>query len=198
MSEDAKLAWKYFEMCSTEHYLDEALMVVFGATADDGETDPDTWPCTNIVYDPYDSSFELWGVDDAWVPTDEQLKAAFALGFAQAWFVCKDGHTQRFATAAGKLTEPYQSQIHRAGDRSYRERKRDAEIEQLKAQLLAGATPEGQRKESTLQRLTRCRAVLNMHGVLTKVENSNILLRIVGNYSEFLPAPPAPASGEKP
>ena len=73
-----------------------------------------------------------------------------------------------------------------------------AEVERLRAQLLAGATPEGQRKESTLQRLTRCRAVLNMHGVLTKVENSNILLRIVGNYSEFLPAPPAPASGEKP
>lgn len=106
-AEKRPVAHRYFDHRGIENELDEALMLAFGATeTHPGDTDPDTWPCGHMVYDDYDGSFELWGVkDDAWVPTSEQLAAAFALGFARCWICYEDG------------TERYYSPGDMAGDR---------------------------------------------------------------------------------
>lgn len=87
------VAQRYFEHCGIEQELDEALMEAFGATVvSPGDTDSETWPCSHMVYDDYDASFELWGVKDlAWMPTREQLEAAFALGFSRCWICYADG-----------------------------------------------------------------------------------------------------------
>jgi len=94
---------RFFAMRHLESELDEALMEAFGATPKPGQewlgTDPETWPCTDIIYDDYDTSFELWNVrDDAWCPTLEQLKTAFALGFSRCWICYRDG-TERHCSA---------------------------------------------------------------------------------------------------
>jgi hypothetical protein len=39
-------------------------------------------------------------------------------------------------------------------------------------------------KETTLQHLNGCRAVLRMHGVMSEAESRRILRRIVGTYGE--------------
>lgn len=147
MSDQTELARVFFDSCSAEYYLDEALMRIFGATGE-GETDVDTWPCTHIVYDPYDASFELWGIADDWLPTPDQLEQAFALGFSRCWFVCRDGHTQRYAEIGKPLSASYVSQIDRASESKYLERKKLANMTALKLglqQVITEMQAEGRR-----------------------------------------------------
>ncbi len=129
---NAKPAIAYFEMCDAEIALDDALMRAMGASGEE-DTDPETWPCGHMVYDPYDSSFELWSVKvDDWQPTDAQLSAAFALGFAQCW-ICYDDNTERFYSATGARSPRKPSSTPRRSDAKYRERKLLAEITRLRS-----------------------------------------------------------------
>lgn len=113
LAAEKPLAHRLFDGREVEHEIDEALVVIFGAKLVDGESDPDTWPCTNLCYDGYDSSFELWGCKDDFVPTPEQIAAAFALGFARCWFVYGDGTTERYADRERPLTERHVSSYQR-------------------------------------------------------------------------------------
>lgn len=129
---ELKIAERYFNACRIESQLDEHLMKAFGATvSSEGltmagtpyiETDVDTWPCGHMVYDDYDSSFELWGIDDDnWTPSIEHLNAALDLGFSRCWLVYKDG-TERYCTR-DHIGDKKPSHSSRAGDAKYRERK---------------------------------------------------------------------------
>lgn len=81
------VAQEYFDACYVEARLDEALCAAFGIDIEM----PDPWPFRHMVYDPYDGSFEIWQTQNDFVPTDEQLQAVFALGFARGWICYQDG-----------------------------------------------------------------------------------------------------------
>ena len=85
------------ELSNVEEETCQALLKAFGH--DNWEEFP--WPFADFTYDNYDSSFELRGVPDSdWVPTQEQLNAAFDLGFYQCWICYADGE-ERHASRKG-------------------------------------------------------------------------------------------------
>lgn len=84
---EKSLAQEYFDYCQAESQLDDALMTAFGADPNNTAT----WPAGDFGYDWYDYSFELWGTRDDFEPTDEQLDAVWALGFARGWICYRDG-----------------------------------------------------------------------------------------------------------
>jgi len=50
-----------------------------------------------IRFDDYDESAELIGFPDSYNPTQEQLDAMFAIGFARFWIHFNDGNEMYFA-----------------------------------------------------------------------------------------------------
>lgn len=94
------------------------------------DTDVDTWPCGDILYDDYDTSFELWECKDDWAPTEEQYRAALALGFSRGWFCYPDG-TERYG-----LGPRLDRGIVRDSKEKYLLAKRDALVSQSATQLL--------------------------------------------------------------
>lgn len=95
-SETKPLAEQYFDRQAIECHLDDALMAACGADPDK----VDTWPAGDFGYDPYDSSFELWGTKNGWLPTIEQLNAVMDLGFTRGWICYQDG-TERYCVRGG-------------------------------------------------------------------------------------------------
>lgn len=91
------LARRFFDVCDMECELDNALLRALGA---DPEA-PGNWPCGDIGYDSYDGSFELWGTRDEFMPTDAQLDAIWALGFARGWICYRDG-TEIYVSATAR------------------------------------------------------------------------------------------------
>jgi len=69
-----------------EDELDEALLGALGVDYND----PAAWPCEDITYDYYDSSFELKQTREDWEPSPEGLAKAWALGFSRCW-ICYGG-----------------------------------------------------------------------------------------------------------
>ncbi len=51
----------------------------------------DEWPLDDIKFDGYDSSFEFKGVRVGWMPTMEQFKKCFEMGFERCWLNYTDG-----------------------------------------------------------------------------------------------------------
>lgn len=117
---------RYFDSCGAEAALDDALLTCLGVDSDA----PDEWPCGHIVYDEYDSSFELWSVRLGWEPTPEQLVAAFQLGFSRCWLVYEDG-TERHCHDGKTLGPPKPSAIERVSEHKRQVAKLQAEITEL-------------------------------------------------------------------
>jgi hypothetical protein len=128
------LAHQFFAMCQLENELDDAIVTAFGANPEETET----WPFSHIVYDWYDSSFEVWNTRNDFEATDDHLRAVFALGFAHGWICFKDG-TEIFIDKKLKRNARRVSTIPRDSEDKYREAKSAALVAGLR-QALHGPT----------------------------------------------------------
>lgn len=90
---------------------------------------PDTWPLKDVTFDSYDTSFEFKGCRNDWAPTQAQLEACFALGFARCW-ICYEDNTEIYASP-GHMGERHKYPVDRPPRRNNR---KDALL--LKADLL--------------------------------------------------------------
>lgn len=120
------VAARYFNNCHAEVDLDDAVLRAFGADPDDLPT----WVCSHLVYDDYDSSFELWGCRDGWLPTQAQIDAALALGFARCWLVW--GGTQERYCTEGKMGDLRPTSHERSSEYKWRVAKLRRQLDQLK------------------------------------------------------------------
>jgi len=134
------LAHQFFAMCQLENELDDAIVKAFGAEPDETET----WPFGHIVYDWYDSSFEVWHTRNDFEATDDHLRAVFALGFAHGWICFKDG-TEIFVDKKLKRNARRTSTVPRDSEDKYREAK--------SAALVAGLRQELARAHAEIERL---------------------------------------------
>lgn len=146
------LAEAYFDACRLECELDMAVLSAFGVA------DPESvegWPCTHLVYDDYDASFELWGCAPGWLPPVEHVNAALALGFARCWLVYTDGQ-ERYCLP-GTIGDLYRSSRDRSSEAKWHEAKRraawDAQtariaaLEQERDELARAILPAAERRE---------------------------------------------------
>ena len=99
----------------------EAVLRALGVDYDD----IDSWPVSDWWFDDYDDSFELSVQRLDWMPSKEQLAAAFALGFYQCWLNYTDS-TEVHATA--KVIGNRRPVLHS---------RTDGEVFRLKARLAA-------------------------------------------------------------
>jgi hypothetical protein len=123
---DLPIATRYFETCDLETELDEAVLRAFGSDPDDLPT----WVCEHLVYDPYDSSFELWDCRDGWLPTQAQVDAAMDLGFARCWLVW--GGTQERYCTRGAIGELKTNSFKRSDDHKWQLTKLTADVARLR------------------------------------------------------------------
>ena len=83
-------AYRYFALQIiggvVEDELDAALFSALGIDYHDTKN----WPCRDITYDYYDTSFELKDTREDWEPSPEGLAKAWALGFSRCW-ICYGG-----------------------------------------------------------------------------------------------------------
>lgn len=141
MTKSEKLAHQYYDADGAaavlEDQLDSALVSAMGSDP----SEPDSWPFGNLVYDAYDSSFELHGTRDDWTPTPEQLAAAWALGFARGW-VCYVGGMERYYAPA--YPDGHLKPSHRAGtsEGTRRERQLLRALQEVEQHCPCGARPE--------------------------------------------------------
>jgi len=106
------VAEQYFELVGTELELDDAVILAAGFDPED----PRQWPFGSMIYDDYDSSFELQGTKGNWAPSIEQVQALLALGFARGWVVYTDG-MERYYCTDRYVSERTKGSAHRAGPR---------------------------------------------------------------------------------
>ena len=126
---DTLPAQRYFELCQIEGDLDDAVVRAFGGDPDQPGTG--NWPFSHMVYDWYDGSFEVWHTRNDFEPTQEQLTAVFALGFAQGWICYQDG-TEIYIGANGTRGARKVSVVPRDSEVKYQLAKLRAEIDSLR------------------------------------------------------------------
>lgn len=94
---------KLFDAYSFATLHEEAMFEALLAACGIDPNDYDSWPMETWSYDWYDNSFEFWGCNDYWTPTDEQLQACFALGFSRCWINYLDGTERSAGFGNGKF-----------------------------------------------------------------------------------------------